>query len=245
HAAGSLRPGAAARDEHPARHPARRRVRGPRRRACVPRDHVEHAGLRLGRDPRADVLALVLRPGAAGARPRRRPAAPFRGRRRGGRPHAVPPHARPRRRILRDRAAPAGRPRGGAGRDRGAGPARRPPRRKSALMEREILFTGIGGQGIQLMAKVLAQAAADDGKHAMLFGLYGGAMRGGPSDSTVVIGDQPIEAPPIVPACWSIVAMHPSALPALLPKLRPGGLLFANETLVQVAPPARVTAIPI
>src|SRR5207249_1789339 len=48
-------------------------------------------------------------------------------------------------------------------------------------------------------------------------------------------GDAPIEAPPIVPACWSIVAMHPSALPALLAKLRPGGLLFANETLVDVA----------
>ena len=102
-------------------------------------------------------------------------------------------------------------------------------------MEREIVFTGIGGQGIQLMAKVLAQAAVDAGRHAMLFGLYGGAMRGGPSESTVVIGDAPIEAPPIVPACWSIVAMHPSALPALLAKLRPGGLLFANETLVDVA----------
>jgi len=102
-------------------------------------------------------------------------------------------------------------------------------------MEREIVFTGIGGQGIQLMAKVLAQAAVDAGRHAMLFGLYGGAMRGGPSESTVVIGDAPIEAPPIVPACWSIVAMHPSALPALLAKLRPGGWLFANETLVDVA----------
>ena len=112
-------------------------------------------------------------------------------------------------------------------------------------MEREIVFTGIGGQGIQLMAKVLAQAAVDAGRHAMLFGLYGGAMRGGPSESTVVIGDAPIEAPPIVPACWSIVAMHPSSLAALLPKLRPGGLLFVNETLVQVAPPARATAVPV
>jgi 2-oxoglutarate ferredoxin oxidoreductase subunit gamma len=112
-------------------------------------------------------------------------------------------------------------------------------------MEREVLFTGIGGQGIQLIAKVLAQAAADEGRHTMLFGLYGGAMRGGPSDSTVVIGDAPIEAPPIVPACWSIVALHPSSLPALLPKLRPGGLLFANETLVHVAPPARATAVPV
>ena len=37
-------------------------------------------------------------------------------------------------------------------------------------MEREILFTGIGGQGIQLMAKVLADAAARAGRYAMLFG---------------------------------------------------------------------------
>ncbi|MGH7893791.1 MAG: 2-oxoacid:acceptor oxidoreductase family protein [Candidatus Binatia bacterium] len=112
-------------------------------------------------------------------------------------------------------------------------------------MEREILFTGIGGQGIQLMAKVLALAAADEGKHAMLFGLYGGAMRGSPSESTLVIGDAPIEAPPIVPACWSVVAMHPTSLPALLPKLRSGGLLFTNETLVPPSAPGGVTSVPI
>jgi 2-oxoglutarate ferredoxin oxidoreductase subunit gamma len=88
-----------------------------------------------------------------------------------------------------------------------------------------------------------AQAAVDDGQHAMLFGLYGGAMRGGPSESTVVIGDGPIEAPPIVPACWSIVAMHGSGLPALLRKLRPGGVLFVNQTLVDVEQPAAV-AVP-
>jgi Pyruvate/2-oxoacid:ferredoxin oxidoreductase gamma subunit len=110
-------------------------------------------------------------------------------------------------------------------------------------MEREILFTGIGGQGIQLMAKVLADAAARAGRYAMLFGVYHGAMRGSPSDSTLVVGDAPIEAPPIVPACWSIVALHPRSLPALLPKLRPGGLFFADETLVDTRPPERVTRI--
>jgi Pyruvate/2-oxoacid:ferredoxin oxidoreductase gamma subunit len=110
-------------------------------------------------------------------------------------------------------------------------------------MEREIIFTGIGGQGIQLMAKVLAQAAVDAGCYAMLFGLYGGAMRGSPSESTLVIGDAPIEAPPIVPACWSVIAMHPRSLAPLLPKLRPGGMLFADATLVQVAPPAEVSGI--
>jgi Pyruvate/2-oxoacid:ferredoxin oxidoreductase gamma subunit len=68
-------------------------------------------------------------------------------------------------------------------------------------------------------------------------------MRGSPSDSTLVIGDAPIEAPPIVPACWSIVAMHPRSLEPLLPKLRPGGFLFADETLVDTLPPRGVTRL--
>jgi Pyruvate/2-oxoacid:ferredoxin oxidoreductase gamma subunit len=115
----------------------------------------------------------------------------------------------------------------------------------SQLHEREIIFTGIGGQGIQLMAKVLAQAAASEGKHVMLFGLYGGAMRGSTSESTLVVGDAPIEAPPVVPHCWSIVAMHPRSIAALLPKLRPGGVLFANATLMQEPPGPEVNPVSI
>ena len=106
--------------------------------------------------------------------------------------------------------------------------------------EREVLFTGIGGQGIQLMAKILAEAATQEGKHVMLFGVYSGMMRGGSSESTVVIGDGAIEAPPIIPHCWSIVAMHPLGLDVLARKLRPGGLLFANQTLVKSSPRADV-----
>jgi 2-oxoglutarate ferredoxin oxidoreductase subunit gamma len=108
--------------------------------------------------------------------------------------------------------------------------------------EREVIFTGIGGQGIQLMAKILAEAAVQEGKHAMLFGVYMGMMRGGPSESTVVIGDGEIQAPPIVPHCWAVVAMHPQGLDVLAQKLRPGGLLFANQTLVKAAPRADVRA---
>jgi Pyruvate/2-oxoacid:ferredoxin oxidoreductase gamma subunit len=111
------------------------------------------------------------------------------------------------------------------------------------MTEREIVFTGLGGQGVQLMAKVLAQAAAEEGKHAMLFGIYGGAMRGSPSESTLVVGDAPIEAPPIVPHCWSLIAMHGRSLAALAPKLRPSGFLFANQTLVPASPRSDVAAI--
>ncbi|MCP6756714.1 2-oxoacid:acceptor oxidoreductase family protein, partial [Klebsiella pneumoniae] len=70
----------------------------------------------------------------------------------------------------------------------------------------------------------------------MLFGVYMGMMRGGPSESTVVIGDGEIEAPPIIPHCWSIVAMHPQGLEEMAQKMRPGGLLFVNDTLVKHSP---------
>src|SRR5690554_4235932 len=102
--------------------------------------------------------------------------------------------------------------------------------------EREVIFSGIGGQGIQLVAKVLAEAAVAEGRHVMLFGSYQGMMRGGPSTSTVVIGPGAIETPPIVPHCWAVVAMHHDGLEAIVSKLRPGGLLLRNETLVPAGP---------
>ena len=63
------------------------------------------------------------------------------------------------------------------------------------MSEREVLLTGIGGQGVQLAAQVLARAGVRDGRHVLLFGVYGGAMRGMNTDATVVVADAPVEAP--------------------------------------------------
>ena len=51
-------------------------------------------------------------------------------------------------------------------------------------MERELLLTGIGGQGIQLAAAVLARAALVEGREVQVFGSYGGMMRGGATEAT-------------------------------------------------------------
>ena len=75
-------------------------------------------------------------------------------------------------------------------------------------MEREIMLTGIGGQGVQLSAQVLARAATLEGRSAMFFGVYGGSMRGGSTDSTVVVADREIEAPPIISRTGSAILMH-------------------------------------
>jgi Pyruvate/2-oxoacid:ferredoxin oxidoreductase gamma subunit len=98
-------------------------------------------------------------------------------------------------------------------------------------MEREVILTGIGGQGIQVAAKVLAQAANREGREVMMFGIFMGMIRGGSSESTVVVSTEPIVAPPIIPKTWAVLALHPEGLPALRPKVRPGGVVVTNASI--------------
>jgi len=105
-------------------------------------------------------------------------------------------------------------------------------------MEREIFLTGIGGQGVQLAAKMLAYAGMLEGRHVMQFSMFMGTMRGGSSECTVVVSDQPVEAPPVVPRGWAAVAMHPSELKLVEQKLRPNSTVLFNHTLLE-APAVR------
>jgi Pyruvate/2-oxoacid:ferredoxin oxidoreductase gamma subunit len=102
-------------------------------------------------------------------------------------------------------------------------------------MERELLLTGIGGQGVQLGAQVLARAAMNEGRHVLLLGVYGGTMRGGPTDATLVVGDAPIESPPIVARSWSALAMHPAHFEPVRRKLVPRAVVLRNASLFEAA----------
>ena len=70
-------------------------------------------------------------------------------------------------------------------------------------MERELLLTGVGGQGVQLASQVLGRAALAECREVMVLGTYGGTMRGGSTDSCVVAADEPIRTPPIVSRAWA------------------------------------------
>ena len=98
-------------------------------------------------------------------------------------------------------------------------------------MERELLVTGIGGQGVQLMATVLAQAALSEGRGVQLFGSYGGMMRGGSTDATLVVADGPVQSPPTVGAAWSAILMHHEHAPGTLAHVRPGGVVLLNTSV--------------
>jgi Pyruvate/2-oxoacid:ferredoxin oxidoreductase gamma subunit len=97
-------------------------------------------------------------------------------------------------------------------------------------MDRELLMTGIGGQGIQLAAQVVARAALADGRSVQMFGSYGGMMRGGRTDATIVVADAAVEAPPTVHDAWSAIVMHEAHAAPILAAVRPGGVvLVASE----------------
>lgn len=108
-------------------------------------------------------------------------------------------------------------------------------------MEREVLLTGIGGQGVQLAAQVLARAAAIEDRQVMLFGVYSGSMRGGNTDATVVVADGPLQAPPLISRTWSAVAMHDEYWPDIAGKVRDGGVVFVNDSSFEAALADRYT----
>ena len=100
-------------------------------------------------------------------------------------------------------------------------------------MERELILTGIGGQGIQLASAVVARAAVAEGREVQVFGSYGGMMRGGATEATIVLADGPVEAPPTVSAAWSAVLMHHDFADSTLARLRPGSVVLINSTVAR------------
>lgn len=98
-------------------------------------------------------------------------------------------------------------------------------------MEREVLFTGVGGQGVQIAARTLATAAMDEGRQVMLVPRYGGGIRGGMTNAEVTVGDGPLRALPVATDCWSAYAMDPAYWSTVRPHLRPGAVVVVNSSL--------------
>lgn len=98
-------------------------------------------------------------------------------------------------------------------------------------MQKEVVLTGIGGQGVQLAAKTLAMAATAEGRQVLMSSHYGGEMRGGQTEASVVVSDGRLRSVPILEATWSAYVMHHRYWPGVLDRLRPGGVAVVNTTV--------------
>jgi 2-oxoacid:acceptor oxidoreductase gamma subunit (pyruvate/2-ketoisovalerate family) len=102
------------------------------------------------------------------------------------------------------------------------------------MTEREVLFTGVGGQGVQIASKALAMSAVAEGFEVLLLPRYGGGMRGGMTNASLTIGDGPLRALPVITSAWSAFVMDPAFWETVRPNLADGAVVVVNSTVFDI-----------
>lgn len=99
-------------------------------------------------------------------------------------------------------------------------------------MMKQYVFAGFGGQGMLLIGKFLAMACMLDGKHVSWLPSYGPEMRGGTANCSVIVSDDEVGSP-LVDMADVIVAMNLPSLDKFESKVKPGGLLVINSSIIE------------
>ncbi len=99
-------------------------------------------------------------------------------------------------------------------------------------MEHQVIIAGFGGQGVMLIGKILAHAGMKEGREVSWLPSYGPEMRGGTSNCTVVVSDEPVGSP-LVYRPAAVIAMNEPSLAKFEPRVKQQGLLIVNTCLVR------------
>ena len=102
-------------------------------------------------------------------------------------------------------------------------------------MHERIIVAGFGGQGVIMAGKLLCIAAMNENKYVSHIPSYGAEMRGGTANCSVVISSKEIGSP-TVPKPSIAVVMNTPSLTKFEPKIKPGGLLIYNSSLIDQKP---------
>ncbi|WP_227764640.1 2-oxoacid:acceptor oxidoreductase family protein [Zhaonella formicivorans] len=103
------------------------------------------------------------------------------------------------------------------------------------MAKNSTLISGFGGQGVLLFGSILAEAGAALGKWVSFLPAYGPEARGGTAFCTTIISDTQIISP-LIDNTDNLVALNNPAAERFLPKLKAGGTLLLNSSLVPNLP---------
>lgn len=97
-------------------------------------------------------------------------------------------------------------------------------------MKKDIILSGVGGQGILSIATVIGEAVLKEGLYMKQAEVHGMSQRGGDVQSNLRISDRPI-ASDLIPTgkCDLIISLEPMEALRYLPYLSPDGWLVTNE----------------
>jgi 2-oxoglutarate ferredoxin oxidoreductase subunit gamma len=99
-------------------------------------------------------------------------------------------------------------------------------------MEKSVILAGFGGQGILLAGEVLANALMMDDKNVTWYPCYGAEMRGGTVNCEIVTSETEVSSVNKKEADF-IIALNQLSFEKFLPRLKKGGYVIANSSLVK------------
>lgn len=105
---------------------------------------------------------------------------------------------------------------------------------------KELRFSGTGGQGLILAGIIIADAAIRDGKNSIQFQTYGPEARGGASRAEIIIGYEEIDYPRVSKPDLLLV-MSQEACDKFASDLVRGGVIIVDSTYVQNLPKVDAT----
>lgn len=98
-------------------------------------------------------------------------------------------------------------------------------------MKEEVIMAGFGGQGVMSIGKLLSYAGMKEKKEVSWMPSYGPEMRGGTANCTVIVSDKKIPSP-LSSKPDSIIVMNLPSLDKFAPKVKSGGTIFVNSSLI-------------
>lgn len=104
-------------------------------------------------------------------------------------------------------------------------------------MENNFVIAGFGGQGVLLAGEVLANAFMLDNKNVTWYPSYGAEMRGGTVNCEIVMNDSEDVSSVNKSDADYIIVLNQASFNKFLPKVKRGGWLISNSTLVEERKP--------
>lgn len=100
-------------------------------------------------------------------------------------------------------------------------------------MQWKCVFSGSGGQGSALVAKLTCQAGIVDQLKVVMTQTYGIEQRGGDSTAFVIVSDTPIGNPLVEGDADLGIALSPSTYEMCLSSMGSSGILYYNSSLIK------------
>ena len=97
-------------------------------------------------------------------------------------------------------------------------------------MNKSIIISGFGGQGVMLLGNLFGKTAFELGMSVTILPAYGNEQRGGTANCTVVFADDYV-ASPVAENPDVLCALNQPSVDRFLPLIKTGGLMIINTSL--------------